>query len=257
MDHSWHLGVIRIFHRSGFLFGFILFILLLITDQLTAELKGLLLLGVRRSIKRLMFKNRPVCWALCLHRGQRQNWSVLTGIKGYCKFKLNILATHHADDIQGCWKSISLAYLHSYPVNLLQMAVCLTRALGEWIATAHQMDPGSVVPVQQVSVAMEHTVKTSMRCEIGLLSAIMRHLWILRHLLHLCRCLHCFFLPFPQTPVWHGIWCLLQSERCAALCQHQSRFPLLALPETLQGHPALWDGRWSSEDKQTGELKRL
>lgn len=34
---------------------------LFITDQLTAELKGLLLLGVRRSLKGLRFKNRTVC----------------------------------------------------------------------------------------------------------------------------------------------------------------------------------------------------
>lgn len=43
------------------------------------------------------------------------------------------------------------------------MAVCLTHALAEWIATVLQMDPGSVAHVLLVSVEMVPTVKTLMR----------------------------------------------------------------------------------------------
>lgn len=46
--------------------------------------------------------------------------------------------------------------------NALLMAVCLTHALVEWIATALQMDPGSVAHALLVSVEMAPTVKTLM-----------------------------------------------------------------------------------------------
>lgn len=55
----------------------------------------------------------------------------------------------------------------------------------------------------------------------------------------------------------HGVWCLLQSERSAALRQHWSRFPLLTLPQTLQRHPAFRYGRGGCQEEQTGELKLL
>lgn len=45
----------------------------------------------------------------------------------------------------------------------MQMAVCLTPALGEWTATALQMDPGSVAHALLVSVEMVPTAKTLMR----------------------------------------------------------------------------------------------
>lgn len=62
--------------------------------------------------------------------------------------------------------------------------------------------------------------------------------------------------PFLQSLVWHGIWCLLQSQRSAALRQHQSRFPLFALPETLQGDPTFWYGCRGCKAEQAGELNR-
>lgn len=40
------------------------------------------------------------------------------------------------------------------------MAVCPTHALPEWSATALQMDPGTVVHAQQVSVEMVPIVMT-------------------------------------------------------------------------------------------------
>lgn len=65
--------------------------------------------------------------------------------------------------MSGDIKSISLLCLNSSHANLFQMAVCLTLALGEWIAPALQMDPGIVAHAQQVSVEMVPTVKTLMR----------------------------------------------------------------------------------------------
>lgn len=61
------------------------------------------------------------------------------------------------------FKSISLVCIHSCHLNPLQMAVCLTHALGEWTATALQMDPGSVAHALPVSAEMVPTVKTLMR----------------------------------------------------------------------------------------------
>lgn len=55
-------------------------------------------------------------------------------------------------------------------MNLLQMAVCPTHALPEWSATALQMDPGTVVHAQQVSVEMVPYVMTWMRCKFCSLS---------------------------------------------------------------------------------------
>lgn len=60
-------------------------------------------------------------------------------------------------------KSVSIACIHSCHLNLLQMAVCRTHVLGEWIATVLQMDPGNVAHAQQVSVEMVPTAKTLMR----------------------------------------------------------------------------------------------
>lgn len=85
------------------------------------------------------------------------------------------------------------------------------------------------------------------------LSTLMRHIWIWLFIYAYV----CAAYSISPSLVWHGIWHLLQSKRCAALCQHQSRFPLLALPETLQGHPAFWDGCRGCKDEQAGELNCL
>lgn len=123
------------------------------------------------------------------------------------------------------------------------MAACPTHALPEWSATALQMDPGTVVLAQQVSVEMVPYVMTWMRCKFCSVSLFR---WF--EFLYMLST-----FTFHSFLVWHGVWCLLQSQRKAALRQHRSRFPLSTLSQALQGQPAFWHGCGGCQEKQTGE----
>lgn len=61
---------------------------------------------------------------------------------------------------------------------------------------------------------------------------------------------------FHSFLVWHGVWCLLQSQWKAALHQHRSGFPLSTLSQALQGQPAFRHGCGGCQEKQTGEPNR-